>query len=77
MMVKISTVNQRKEIIQMVEPYKPLYTVKEAASLLQVNPNTVYDYIRSGQLTALKLGSTKIRGHDLEDFIDKYPSMTA
>ena len=61
----------------MVEPYKPLYTVKEVASLLQVNPNTVYDYIRSGQLTALKLGSVKIRGRDLEEFIDKYPNLTA
>ena len=28
----------------MVEPYKPLYTVKQAASVLLVNTDTVYRY---------------------------------
>ena len=31
----------------MVEPYKPIYTVKEAAGVLRVNPTKVYELIRS------------------------------
>lgn len=59
----------------MVEPYKPLYTVPEASKILKTNANTVYDYIRQGQLICLKLGSMKIRGKDLEAFINGYPAM--
>lgn len=57
----------------MVEPYKPLYTVKEAAAVLHVSHNTVYEMIRKGEIKALKLGDKKIRGTDLETFIEKYP----
>lgn len=59
----------------MVKPYEPLYTVKEAAKLLRTNPATVYELINNNQLPGLKLGSTKIRGSDLEHFIEKYPAM--
>lgn len=59
----------------MVEAYKPLYTVQEASKVLKTNTNTVYDFIRSGQLVGLKLGQTKIRGKDLETFINSYPAM--
>lgn len=59
----------------MVEAYKPLYTVQEASKVLKTNTNTVYDFIRSGQLVGLKLGQTKIRGKDLEAFINSYPAM--
>lgn len=58
----------------MVEPYKPLYTVKEASKLLKVNTDSVYDLIRKRQLPALRLGAMKIRGNDLERFIEKYPA---
>jgi excisionase family DNA binding protein len=58
----------------MVEPYKKLYTVKEAAGILLVNANTVRDFIHKGELIALKLGALKIRGTDLEKFIEKYPA---
>lgn len=58
----------------MVEPYKPLYTVKEAAKILKVNVNTVYELINTGQLPRLKLGTIKIRGNDLETFINSYPA---
>mgnify|MGYP002527790874 CR=1 FL=1 len=54
----------------MVEPYKPLYTVKEAAGVLKVNSSMVYKLIRSRKLPCLLLGQKKIRG---SDFIEKYP----
>ena len=58
----------------MVEPYKPLYTVKEASKVLKVNTDSVYDLVRKGQLPALRLGAMKIRETDLERFIEKYPT---
>lgn len=58
----------------MVEPYKPLYTVKEVSKLLKVNTDSVYDLIKKRQLPALRLGAMKIRGSDLERFIEKYPA---
>lgn len=57
----------------MVEAYKPLYTVKEASEILLVNADTVRTLIHKGELIALRLGSTKIRGTDLEKFIEQYP----
>lgn len=58
----------------MVEPYKPLYTVKEASKVLKVNTDSVYDLIKKKQLPALRPGAMKIRGSDLERFIEKYPA---
>lgn len=58
----------------MVEPYKPLYTVKEVSKVLKVNTDAVYDLIRKKRLPALRLGAMKIRGSDLERFIEKYPA---
>ena len=57
----------------MVEPYKPLYTVEETATVLMTNTDTVYGLIRKASLRALKLGRIKIRGSDLEQFIEDYP----
>lgn len=57
----------------MVEPYKPLYTVKETGEVLKVNKGVVYDLIKSGKLPHLVLGSIKVRGTDLECFIQSYP----
>lgn len=57
----------------MVEPYQPLYTVKEASRVLRVNASKVYELINTGQLPYLLLGQKKIRGSDLERFIEKYP----
>ena len=53
----------------MVEPYKPIYTVKEAAGVLRVNPTKVYELINTKKLPSLLLGQRKIRGSDLERFI--------
>lgn len=58
----------------MIAPYKPLYTVKEASAILILSPSDVYKLMNSGQLPYLQLGSKKIRGSDLEKFIEKYPS---
>ena len=32
----------------MVEPYKPIYTVAEAAKVLRTSKSTVYDLMRDG-----------------------------
>lgn len=57
----------------MVEPYKPIYTVKEAASVLKVNPSKVYELINTKKLPSMRLGKRKIKGSDLEQFIMSYP----
>lgn len=58
----------------MVEPYKPLYTAKQAAQILLINVSTVYELMNTGQLPYLILGkgngTRKIRGSDLERFIE-------
>ena len=43
----------------MVEPYKPLYTVKQAAKVLLVNADTVYRYINEGKLPYVPVGSKR------------------
>lgn len=57
----------------MVQEYKPLYSAKEASRILQVSINTTYQLMNSGKLPYLILGSKKIRGSDLEKFIESYP----
>lgn len=57
-----------------VATYKPIYTVTEVAALLQVNRNTVYNLMNKGQLPYLVLGSRKVKGVDLERFINTYPT---
>jgi excisionase family DNA binding protein len=57
----------------MVETFKPIYTVAEAAKILTISRNAVYDLMNSGKLPYLVLGSRKIRGKDLEQFINSFP----
>lgn len=57
----------------MIEPYKPLYTVAEASKVLKCNADLVYRFIKSGTLPSLRLGRIKIRGIDLERFINSFP----
>jgi excisionase family DNA binding protein len=64
----------RKAVINLVEAYKQIYTAKEAAKLLQINLNAIYDLMNSGQLPYLVLGSRRIRGTDLETFINTFPA---
>ena len=54
--------------------FQPIYTITEASKVLRTNRNFVYDEIRRGHLPALKLGSMKIRGTDLEKYIQSYPT---
>lgn len=49
-----------------------LYTVRETSKLLKTNPGYVYELIKADLLPALKLGSYKIRGAALEEFLKKY-----
>ena len=49
-----------------------LYTVKETAELIKTNPNYVYELIKKGKLSALKLGSYKIRRTSLLQFLEQY-----
>ena len=57
-----------------VQEYKPIYSAKEVSKILQISINTVYQLMNSGELPYLVLGSKKIRGSDLERFIEKYPA---
>lgn len=54
--------------------YKPLYKVAEVSKILLINTSAVYKLIKSGELPAIKLGEMKVRGRDLESFIDNYPA---
>lgn len=57
-----------------VVQYQPIYRIPEAAKVLKVNANEVYSLINSGKLPYIFLGSKKIKGKDLEVFINSYPS---
>jgi len=49
-----------------------LYTVPEVAELLKVNTNKVYDLIRVGLLTPLKLGRYKVPRTEVIKFVEAY-----
>lgn len=50
-----------------------LITVKETAAYLNLTPITVYEYIRTGQLSAVKFGRYyRIDRKDLDQFINKH-----
>lgn len=57
-----------------VQTYKPLYSVKEVSKILMISINTVYSLMNQGRLPYLSLGSKKVRGSDLERFIETYPT---
>lgn len=48
-----------------------VYTVQEVSKKLKCNKNYVYDLIKHGHITALKLGSFKITSFELEDFLSR------
>ena len=47
-----------------------LYTVSEAATLLKVNRNFVYDEIKKGNLEAVRIGSIKVKKESLINYIN-------
>lgn len=59
----------------MIKAYESLYTVKEAAKVLKINVSAVYRLINTKQLVGLRLGSVKVRGSDLERFLEQYPAL--
>jgi excisionase family DNA binding protein len=47
-----------------------LYTIDEIASIIKVTQRTIYNYIKSGQLKAIKLGKYwRVKHQDLEEFL--------
>lgn len=49
-----------------------LYTVEEVRNILKVTRRTLYNYIKSGDLKAVKIGKNwRIREQDLEIFLEK------
>ena len=51
---------------------KKFYTPQEVADLLQLRVQTVYDYVRQGKLSAMRLGNRyRIAQTDLESFLDR------
>lgn len=58
----------------MVKAYEPLYTVPEVAKVLKTNRERVYTLINTGTLPYILLGSKKVRGSDLERYINGLPA---
>lgn len=48
-----------------------IFTVKEAAKILHVSPNYIYQLISKGYIPAIKLGSIKILKSSLERFLEE------
>ena len=49
-----------------------LYTIEEISSILKVTQRTVYNFIKSGNLKAIKIGKYwRIKHTDFQDFVDK------
>lgn len=47
-----------------------LYTIEEIAKVLKVTKRTIYNYIRSGAIHAIKIGKYwRIKHEDLEHFL--------
>lgn len=49
-----------------------VYTLEEVVTILQVTKRTVYNYIKSGKLKAVKMGKYwRVSHEDLQDFVKK------
>lgn len=46
-------------------------TLQQAAKILDVSERSMFRYIHSGRLKAVKIGSWRIKEKDIEDFIKK------
>lgn len=47
------------------------YTLKEVAKMLRVSMTTIYRYVESGKLSAVKIGNSyRVTDEDLRKFID-------
>ncbi len=74
--IYLETAKPQDAIIMPAQSEKEFYTTEDVAKLLQVDPESVRRYVRSGQLKAVKLGGKFIRieKSDLDDFIEKQKS---
>lgn len=63
---------------EMIQEYKPLYTIKEVAEILGTDVARVYEFTNNGHLPYILLGggkqSRRVKGADLEKFINDYPT---
>lgn len=62
-------------IVYMTSDMIRLYTVKDTAKLLGVSVNDVRKLIRDGRLKAFDLGRWKIKGEEINRFIDSLPEI--
>lgn len=53
---------------KVINPQK-VYNVEEAAKVLDIGKETLLDYVRSGKITARKIGEWKIIGQSLLNFL--------
>lgn len=59
----------------MVAEYKPIYTVKEMSKVLGIGINGAYRLLNTGEVPFLLINNSKrVRGSDLERFIENYPA---
>lgn len=54
----------------MIKNTHSLYTTNEVAEILKVNRRTIFRYIKSGKLKAVKIGQWRIKQADLDNFIN-------
>jgi excisionase family DNA binding protein len=47
-----------------------LYTTQEVAEILKVHQRTIFRYIKSGRLKAVKTGHWRIKKEDFDKFIN-------
>ncbi|MDT8337066.1 MAG: helix-turn-helix domain-containing protein [Candidatus Izemoplasmatales bacterium] len=48
-----------------------LYTIEEISDILKVTPRTIYNYIKSGNLKAVKIGKYwRVTDSALQEFIE-------
>lgn len=50
---------------------KMLYTIRQAADLLGISPNKLYDLIHAGRIKCIKLGSMKVSKTEIDRFIEQ------
>ena len=74
--IYLETAEPERRSQEMLNTEQRFYTTDEVAKLLQVDPESVRRYVRSGQLKAVKLGGKFIRidKSDLDKFIDQLKS---
>ncbi len=58
---------------KIINPQK-VYNVNEAAKVLDINEQTLLDYVRTGKIIGKKIGEWKILGQSLINFLTAEPN---